>query len=160
MRFVTVACKHPNGIVLQLYKPKEVRQENRGTVIIEIQYLADGDSFTVDGPAAPRGQQHNKIIVGGFALTSNVPKDFWDEWYDANKDTYLVRSSEIAGFARRADAIAWCREHKSVTSGFEPLNPHGDPRAPKPLGAGNTEPVVDAESAAARFLASSEAEAV
>lgn len=65
--FVIVACKLPSGL-------------NIGGNLIK------GQNHVGDDP---------NVSVRGFVLTSNFPRDVWDEWLKINKDSDLVKKHNI-----------------------------------------------------------------
>lgn len=134
---VTVACKFPCGVVLQLDYETPFYEETRDGRIKRIRYDKRGPTYTVRGPAEPNGQTpkgyRRPITEGGFALTHNIPRDFWDEWFRQNKDTKLVTSGLIFACPKPDDTHGLARDGEHLRSGLEPINPDGDPRKPKSL---------------------------
>ena len=75
-----------------------------------------------DGPvtAAGAGFAH-PAVVGGYGLTRNVPKDFWDKWIAENADFAPVAAGLI--FALGGDkAKGKAKEQAEIRSGLEPLS--------------------------------------
>lgn len=133
-KHVTVACKHPNGIILQLCAPFTYTDPRTGREITE--YQKTGEQYKLNGFAVPRGPDFDaeKIqpLAGGFGLTHGIPADFFRQWMEQNKDTDLVKNGLVFCMATEADARAKAKERaKDVVSGLEPLAQKGDPRAPK-----------------------------
>lgn len=132
---VTVACKMPHGLVLQLQQMQEVRVPAMGGgFVIEKQFRPTGDQIVIKGNAVPVGVAPSHEIAGGYALTPGVPKDFWETWLEQNAELDLVKRGLIfaeSGVDRARDAG---KEQKATRSGLEPLNgtdPAKDPRVPK-----------------------------
>ena len=118
--FVTVACKAPNGIVLDLDRCEVINAE-KGVVRV------------VKGPAPVRLRGWSRPwgaadhTEGGYALTQ-VPKDFWDAWWAANSDSPLVADKIILPPHR--DARGQAHDHAAVEQMFRPAR-DGDVRGIK-----------------------------
>lgn len=89
---VIVGCKLPNGLHL----------DHQGT------------RHTLNG-------SNHAQIVGGYGMTE-VPKDFFEAWSEANKDSPLLTSEVIFSQGTRPSAESAAKERGEVQSGFEPLN--------------------------------------
>jgi hypothetical protein len=145
---VCIACKIPIGLKLRLFR-EETYYENvmGGGVKESVRHIPTGDEITLNGSAinidAMRlNQGMDKIVVGGAGFTLGVPKDFWDAWLAANKDTDLVRNRQVWSASSEAGARARAREEASIRSGLEPIdpdNPHSR-MPPSPFGGGKIEP--------------------
>jgi hypothetical protein len=118
---VTVACKHPHGIVLQLYKMEEQREPAPGGTITVKRAIKHGDPVTLYGTALMFGQQPNYQIVGGYALTPNIPADFMEEWMKQNRDSPLVKNSIIFVNPDAAYARDEAVEKRGIRGGLEPI---------------------------------------
>lgn len=140
-RTVTVACKIPNGLILQLQQPmKQVEQGRSGASEVTIN-VKHGERIIVAGPAYPNGQvpkgfKRRPDDADGMALTHKVPADFWEQWIQQNKDADYVKSRMIFAFADVEDVRSRAAEFVKVQSGFQALDPEGDSRVPKPVGNG------------------------
>lgn len=158
-RTVTVACKIPTGLTLQLCERRETQETAQGTTREVVTYSKVGDVIVVAGPAypngpVPKGFKRRPDVVEGYALTYNVPADFWGAWLEQNKDADYVRSSMIFALPDVQSVQSKAIEMKDVRSGFEPIDPDGDARVPATM-AGALTQVTTAEewkggSAAAR----------
>lgn len=140
-KFVIVACKIPTGLQLQICKPTKVMEPTQSGPREITRWDRVGDRITVRGTARPVGQAPAgyvpAIMVDGYAMTPNVPAEFWDTWLEQNRDTDLVKNRLIYAMPSRADAAAMAKENRAVTSGLEPLRPEAtgkdaDPRMPRP----------------------------
>jgi hypothetical protein len=100
MLTVTVACKLPNGLHLD---------------------LKGRDRVTVRGPAVEWGKA--PIAVGGYALTPDVDADHWAAWLALYKDAPFVKNRYIFAFPKPADATSAALEMKDEKCGLEPLDP-------------------------------------
>lgn len=140
---VTVACKFPAGVVLQLCEKVEYEVRTQaGGVVKQVRYDKVGRTFTVRGPADPNGQAPKGFrrpeIEGGYALTSNIPADFWAEWERQNAQNPLVLNKIIFAAGTRDSVIDEALDNAAVRSGFEALEPDStgkdrDPRIPRSL---------------------------
>lgn len=159
---VTIACKIPSGLVLQLCKPTKWVEETPSGGKDRIRYDKTGPRHYVAGPAYPNGQAPENFperpaIAGGFALTSGIPKDFWDAWLKQNEESSFVLNGQV--FARPTfDAAQGVgREMHAVRSGFEPmakdLDPRKDPRLPTPVAGIGVDQVKPADEMAGRAAA-------
>jgi hypothetical protein len=148
---VTVACKVPIGVELQLQRKETWTEETPTGGRDRVRFVKTGRIITVRGPAVPNGQAPEGYvrphhIAGGYALTPGVPAEFWYTWLEENKDTDLVMNGLIFAHGRRDDVLAEAKEKRDLRSGTEALIPPGesgprDPRIPRALNAriGNIE---------------------
>lgn len=97
---VTVACKIPNGLHLDLKGRERV---------------------TVRGPAFKWGEPNPAI--GGYALTHDVDADYWAAWLAAYKDAPFVKNRHIFAYPKIADATAAAVELQDEKCGLEPIDP-------------------------------------
>lgn len=137
--FVTVACKIPQGLILQLCQrttyfedtPSGTRERVRFDKCGK-RYVARGTSYPNNPPA---GYAPRPIMIGGYALTQNIPADFWEEWQEQNRASAFIENHMLFAFPSLADVRSAALEHKDVVSGFEPIIPDKDWRIPKPVGS-------------------------
>jgi hypothetical protein len=133
-RTVTVACRHPAGLVLQLCAETSYMDPHTNREVK--QYLKTGEQIKLNGFAVSRGADFNpetvQPLAGGFGLTHGVPGDFFREWMRQNKDSDIVRNGLVFCHEKSEDVVAKAKERaKDVTSGLEPLRPDKDPRSPR-----------------------------
>lgn len=102
---VTVGCKLPHGLILDLTEPGEPARR-----------------FTVKGTNSAR-------IIGGFGITPGVPRDFWNQWLERNAQLGFVKQKLIFAMGKQSDAEAKAEELAALASGFERMM---DPLRPKP----------------------------
>jgi len=122
---VTIGCKLPNGMHLDTFR-METRPVKTiiGTTIEEKQAIRTG-RFTVKGIGR---RTDDAGLAMGYALTYGCPKEVWDAWLAANKDSDVVKKGIIFASGNSADAKAKARENEMQKSGLEPLNPREIPR--------------------------------
>ena len=100
------------------------------------QWVRVGPVVRVRGTAYPRGTPPEGFpakpeMVGGYALTHGIDKDFWDEWVKQHKDAPYVKSGMIMAYESVDAAKGFSRERAKELSGLEPLDPKGDGRVPR-----------------------------
>lgn len=128
---VTVACKVPNGMVLQLYDFEDVSEPIMGGGWRTVKKAKKvGNPVKVRGPALAVGAPVYKRIAGGYGLTEGVPAEFFAKWLEQNRDADYVLNKMI--FAHSSDTVGMAKEHRATRSGYEPLDPKGDARSPRP----------------------------
>jgi hypothetical protein len=140
---VTVACKTPNGIIMRAFGwNEEYVPVFGGGVKLEKVSRPTGDQTVIHGIASPFGEQPKVPVVAGYALTPNVDAELWENWLEHNKKSALVLNKQIFAFDRPGMAEDCAKEHATVRSGLEPLNPRivknkdgrevpADPRMPR-----------------------------
>jgi len=133
---VTVYCKHPNGVVLQLYQMVEQQQAKPGgyETVKVAQKL--GEPVRVNGNRVPldeKGQPReiDYLIIGGYALTAGVDAEFFQRWLEQNKHHPMVKNGLIGAHFTEEGARKEAKERQKTLSGLEPLVPDKDPRIPR-----------------------------
>jgi len=126
---VTVACKLPGGLILRVYDMEDYPEPVMGggvklaqrAVKVDDEYRLNGAAVDLRRVLRGNGPAHH--IVGGYALTPGIPKDFWDRWLNDNRNSDLVRNGLI--FAQRNDmsAMSQAQEQAELPSGLEPIDP-------------------------------------
>lgn len=127
---VTVACKIPNGLILQLSQlvdTAEVTPQGYRT-IKKAQPI--GPQVHIAGYSAPFMAAARAPIVCGYALTRGVDADFWEAWLNQNHDADCVRNGLIFAHEKTADTRAQAKEQRAVTDNQGPLVPDTDRRIP------------------------------
>jgi hypothetical protein len=126
---VTVACKLPNGLILQLWEMgDEFESSPTGTRTIKKAHKK-GEPIKLNGCALKFGQVPEVPMPGGYALTQ-VPADFWEEWVaqDPNRDV-LVNRVIFAHSTMDATSQQAREQHvEKVKSGLEPIDPKNPPK--------------------------------
>jgi hypothetical protein len=124
---LTVACKHPGGLVLQLHEWGEVTEPSpSGPRAVRVARKV-GKPVIVKGPSlnwfdADYRRKVDFDIIGPYALTPGVPADFWRLWLEQYKTSDLVKNRVVFA-ADPASVKSQCRELEKTRSGFEPLDP-------------------------------------
>jgi len=96
MTTVTVACKLPNGLVLDLPDAKS--------------------------PIVLKGANHVDAIAG-FGLT-DVPIEFWEAWVKLYADFVPLKKELIFAQTTAKNTAAKAKEHKGAKTGLEGLDPN------------------------------------
>jgi len=124
---VTVACKLPHGLVLQLQTMVEREEPVMGGGIRKVkQAVRTGEKILIAGfarPVNPEGEHEFAPLVGGFGLTHDVPADFFDQWLAQNAELDAVKRGFIFAAERSAEVKAQARDHRDHLSGLEPISP-------------------------------------
>ena len=146
MPTVLIGCKLSNGIILELMPlpPKDLKEQ-------KLYPGPTGKRVTIKGANSLRTYKRQPSPAAYSFATTPVDKDFWDAWYDRNKDLDFVRNGLlfVANNEREFNAIA--KDTVDRPTNTEPLNPVKDPRLPKSGAPGQT---VEADpEALARALA-------
>lgn len=128
---VTVACKLPNGLQLRLFEMAMTNEAAPGGHREVKMARLVSDIVRINGTATPYGQSPSWPVVGGFALTEGVSKDFMEQWMEQNKDSDLVRNNLIHYHTKLGHVQGEAREKKALLSGLQPLVPDTDKRIPK-----------------------------
>lgn len=127
---VTVACKIPNGIYIQLWDMVDVLEMGPlgARAVSKARRRPGFAPIRLNGPSVPHNMSARYTIAGGFALTEGVPRGAFDEWLSQNADADFVRNGLVFCAPRAADAMDMAREKESVRSGMEPIDPDAPPR--------------------------------
>jgi hypothetical protein len=97
--FITVGCKLPHGLHMDITKHGELRKR-----------------VTLNGTNASR-------VIGGYGITENVPKDFFDKWLADHKELPAVKNSLVFAHTQSASVESKAKEQADVKNKFEPINP-------------------------------------
>lgn len=135
---VTVACNIPNGIRIRAYRMVPATEPVMGGGVRTTERAEPvSESVLIKGPGHEIDKAPRAAIIGktdlaqGYAITTGVDKELWDNWYSYNKDSQLVRNRCIFAFEKRNDTLAMARESEGNLSGLEPFTPDIDPRRPR-----------------------------
>lgn len=125
---VTVALKHPHGLILRLH---EMVEENESTPLgfrsVKVARYT-GKQVVIRGYSDPSSKVPPAATAGAFAFTRNVPRDFWEAWVKQNAEHPYVKEGLIfATSSGKAEDQA--AEREELKSGLEPLNPEKLPLA-------------------------------
>lgn len=122
---VAIACKAPNGVVLNLHTYEPVGSKEQGNV-----RLVRGKEVTLLGWAHKWGHPDLTADTGGYRLTE-IDADFWAEWVKRNPDSPLLADKIILPPPDKAGmAASQARDHRAVPKMFAPVT-ENDERMPK-----------------------------
>jgi hypothetical protein len=125
---VTVACKIPNGLVLQVYEFETISVPVMTGGVKDMKIAkALPWQHKINGPARKLGQDAPYQIIHGAALTHGVDADRFAQWMEQYKDADIVRNGLIFAQAKAGDTIAQANDHRNEKSGFEPIDPKNLP---------------------------------
>lgn len=125
---VTVACRLPNGLILQLEERVEVNEPQRdGGVRTITQYRRRPEQYVLNGCAinfesVKRGLEM-PALAGGFALTPGIPKEFWEKWYEAHRHDDFVRRGLVFAADSEQDARREAAQNGEKVRGLDPIDP-------------------------------------
>jgi hypothetical protein len=104
---ISVGCKLPNGMHLDINNAGEALQR---VTLKGINSLTEG---AIIRPA----------VRSGFAITENVPKEFFDEWMKTHSVHPAVKNNLIFAHTQVASVRDMGEEFKEELHGFEPIDP-------------------------------------
>jgi hypothetical protein len=146
---VMVGCKLPTGMWLELIpKPNGPDGGNpwQPPPTGKRVFVKGANSVATEGPI-----RVNQRVLG-YGRTA-VSRQFWDEWYKANKDRTLVARGFIFMEQKEQDFLAHARECLPEKTGLEGLNPEGrDERLLKTQIPGQPETIVETDAQHLRRL--------
>lgn len=93
---VTVACKLPHGLVLEMKDSP---------------------------PVAINGSLHASAVAHGYGITEGVPAEFFTAWAAKYKDATFIRKGMVFALPKTDDVKAKAKETKALKTGFERVNP-------------------------------------
>jgi hypothetical protein len=126
---VTVACKLPHGLILRQYTMVDTDQPVMGGGIKTVKQAQQlPGEVAINGNAHPQNAGPKCAIVGGYALTPNVDKAFWDRWLEANKDSDMVKNNLIFAHESMDAAQGDAEDKAAVRSNLERLDPKKLPK--------------------------------
>lgn len=126
---VTVACKHPHGLILRLHEMVEVDEPSMGGSRVVKRARQVGEAIKIAGYSIAGSKVPPPATTGAFALTPGVPKDFWDAWVKQNKDLDMLEKGLIFAAGTSTYVADKAKERQDMKSGFEPLDPEKLPLA-------------------------------
>lgn len=92
---VTIGCKLPNGLVLEV----------------------GGKSVQINGA-------NSSQVIGGHGITHNVDADLWQAWLKQNADRAVVKNGFVFAHDKAANAKAEAKEKTDTKTGQEPIDPN------------------------------------
>lgn len=145
---VTVACKVPLGLDIQLCRETMFEEKAHGMTRVERRFDRTGPMVRIVGTSypvgsVPAGYRPRPEMWNGYALTRGVSKDFWDAWYEQNLLNPLVANRMILAHETDDGVRGETKDHRVVAgdlaTGIDPMIPDKDPRQARPVLPGLTE---------------------
>jgi hypothetical protein len=96
---VTVACRLPQGIHLDIVKHGELRKR-----------------VTLNGA-------NSRWTVAGFGITEHVPKAFFEQWLADHQELPAVKNGLIFAHKQKASVEAQAEDKADLKSGLDPMDP-------------------------------------
>ncbi len=118
---VSVYCRWNPGLILRVGQMVK-RTEQTAHGFRDFEQWQQTKQFRVYGPAHPWGGVAKAPVIGGYAITEGVPKELWDEWYDKNKDSDMVRNRIVFASEQQSYGNGQAHEQRSAPTGIEPLS--------------------------------------
>jgi hypothetical protein len=109
-KVIAVGCKLPHGMHL------DIRRDGEPVQRVTLKGINSLTAGAIIRPAQ----------IGGFAITENVPKDFFEHWLVLHKEHPAVKNKLIFAHVQLASVRDMAEERSELTHGFEPI----DPKAP------------------------------
>ncbi len=104
---ISVGCKYPNGIHLDI---REIGQPVQRVTLKGVNSLTAG---AIIRPA----------MRGGFAITDNVPKEFFEQWMKLNKHHPGVVNNLIFAHEQHASVVDMAEDRSELSHGVDPIDP-------------------------------------
>ncbi|CAI3958990.1 unnamed protein product [Commensalibacter communis] len=105
---VSVACKRPNGLILELKK-------HDGTI----------ERVTLKGATQSSFFKPELGMLPGLYGITEVPEEFWQEWTKVNKDYSPLVNKEIFAQPTEKEVEKQAEELKDEQTGLEGVNEQG-----------------------------------
>lgn len=119
---ISVACKIPNGIVLQVFASTETQEQVMGGGHKTIKQAHVIWRAKVNGPAVPEGRGSPYPIFYGYALTHGIDADKFAVWLEQNKDSAFVLQGFVKAHLKPSELEAHAKERSDVLTGLERVN--------------------------------------
>ena len=127
---VTVACKLPHGLILQLCKEVEKAEAQRdGTHKLIKEWARLPEKVKINGYLAKyRVDLPPAAQDSSYALTHGVDKDFWDQWLAQNRELDMVKAKLIFASDKQDTVKKATEDYAGTKCGLEPVDPSKLPR--------------------------------
>lgn len=114
---VTVICRMPSGLVLDLYDEGALQAPARQGALPAIK-----DSVRLRGARRdPRYHKKDNIMLGMGGRTE-VAADFWEAWTKQNAEFMPLKKGLVFAMPKEADAVSRLSELREERTGLEGLN--------------------------------------
>lgn len=114
---VTVICRMPSGLVLDLYDEGALQNPAKPGALPAIK-----DSVRLSGARRdPRFHKRDNIMLGMGGRTE-VAADFWEAWTKQNAEFMPLKKGLIFAMPKEADAVSRLSELREERTGLEGLD--------------------------------------
>jgi hypothetical protein len=125
---VTVACKVPNGLWMQVFQMEDAQEPVMGGGWKTVKRaVRAGQPVKINGPAVAYGKPAPHDIRFGVGLTYGVDADFYTAWAEQNKGSDFIVKRLVYAHAKTIEIDAQSKDQVSIKSGMEPIDPHNLP---------------------------------
>ena len=128
---VSVASKLPMPFVLQLHDKVKMHEPVMGggqREVIAYQKRFGAPTFTIEGNSFAQNKGPHQQLVGGYAITHGIPKDFWDEWVSQQGESDIVKNEMIFAHEQANSTTSNATDLQNLKSGMERLDPVALPK--------------------------------
>jgi hypothetical protein len=130
MPTLTVACKIPTGLILQVYASEDFQEPVMGGGHKTSKRAYVDPRFKpvkLNGPARAIGKDVSHEIRNGVGLTHGVDADLFAAWLAQNKDADYVVKGLVFANLKPSEVDAQAKDHISLKSGMERIDPNNLP---------------------------------
>ena len=125
---VSVGCKIPNGLMLQLYRVETYDEQlMAGGTRKAKRALPQGQAIKLNGCARRVGKDAPHLIIRGAGITSGVDKATFEEWMRVNAESDVVKKGLVFAQPNDREIEAQAKDHVTLKSGLEPIDPENLP---------------------------------
>ena len=128
---VSVASKLPMDLIIQLHDFKQSSEPVMGGGVREFKIAVkrvNAPVYVLSGNSYAQNKGPHQQLIGGYAITHDIPKAFWDEWLEQNKYADFIVNGLIFAHGDSASVKAEVAEKEKVKSGLERLDPTNLPK--------------------------------
>ena len=121
---VTVGCKLPHGLLIQLQKPETISRPVMGGGMKDVvEYQRTGELVKIHGYAHRRDKAPAAVLASPNCALTQVDADFFNEWLSQNRDMPAVKNGFIFARGKQDDARSEARSLDKHMNGLEPFDP-------------------------------------
>ena len=111
---IAVGCKLQNGMHLDI---RQIGEPTERVTLKGINSLSAGQLIRVS-------------IRGGYAVTENVPKEFFERWMELNRNHPVVVNELIFAHEELASVRDMAEDRDEILNGVEPIDPNKKIKGP------------------------------
>lgn len=123
MATVSVCCKLPNGLDLQLC---DLVENSVATVGANVKTIKEprryGEIVHINGNATKFGEPRPFEVSRGYAVTHGVDESFWNLWEKQNEGSPLLKNHIVFALVKPQEIHGKTKEYEAVRTGLEPLD--------------------------------------